>query len=278
MKTQIKSILLPIVLIVTVFSACNYREENSQISEHNDESIIPSVIRKNNESLEESDKAISYNQPQLEEDVKMNNSQSQKKDFSKYREMDIKQFLIDNYNFLEEDIDPNYDLVAFMRDYRFDERNYSEELVKAAYEENKYYYLPTEKGYISWFLSDNESTPITQEDKFIKVGYSWGEDLSINENVLYDLEKDLVYSDGKEPSELSESKLEVVSGIVKQYCIDKWELCQVYEGDSEACDGWSGWKMVFELEDGSKRAYSGSCGPGEEIPSEWKSLRNILLN
>ncbi len=251
-------------MISDTFSALEEEEDNIEEINVNSTEIIDENVGSNTSGPVEE-----YVERDYEEEVL---------DDAKYEEMDIKQFLIDEYHFKEEDIDPDYDLIGFMKDYRLDEWDCSDEEAKASYKRAMYRFLPSADGYVMHFLNEKETEQISIDDKIVKIAYSWESDLSLPDNVLYDLSRGIRYSDGKEPAEITDDKQAYLAQIVSSFGIDKWELSQKLNLDPTVCDGLSGWTLVFELEDGSKRVYSGTYGPGAEIPSEWKSLRNILLN
>ena len=295
MKIVNRAVLLTISISSIFFMACsdNSRVDNSRLIETINADIyeetepdgINSIFM---EEYESGDKQEANIESFVTNDNELEGENENELDNLKYYEMDIKQFLIDNYSFSEEDIDPDYDLVAFMKHYRFDEGEYSEELVKTVYEESKRWYLPGTDGYVQFYLKSADLEKITPEDKIVKIAFMWHEyKYTVRDNtrnVLYDLEKGKRYSDGSAPVIITEDEIARLSNIVSCFDIDEWDVEQdiIAEQTEDIDDGGSvaeSWKLVFELDNGKKKAYTGryDYDSGKEMPIEWPVLKSVLL-
>ena len=175
-----------------------------------------------------------------------------------------------------------------MKYYRYDEKNVSEEEVRKSFEEDKIFYLPGTDGYVDLYLTFTDAEKITPEDKIVKIAFMWHEyKYTVRDNtrnVLYDLEKGKRYSDGSDSVIISEDEIARLSRIVSIFDIDEWDLEQdiIAEQSEDIDDGGSGaesWKLVFELDNGKKKAYTGHFyyDSEKEMPNEWPALESFLL-
>ncbi len=291
MKMGINKITFLLLLVIPL-SACRTNKEYSvdiqtEKTEEKISQIIVSLDKDNDPTIDHYQKIEEFDDDihKSEEDTKSRDKEKETPDDSKYLEMDIKQFLIDNYNFKEEEIDPDYDLLAFMKAYRLDEGECTDDLVRTLYECSKDLFLPGSEGYVKNFLSINETVPITREDKIVKIGFSWEEydnDFPLSyKNALYDLVNMQRYSDIDGTTEIDEDRLESLYKIVENCNMDEWELNQSIGINYEISDEGpiTSWKIVFELVDGSKRVYKGAYGPlawenGSKVPDIWWAIRD----
>ena len=294
MKMGINKITFLLLLVIPL-SACRTNKEYSvdiqtKKTEEKISQIIVSLDKDNDPTIDHYQKIEEFDDDihKSEEDTKSRDKEKETPDDSKYLEMDIKQFLIDNYNFKEEEIDPDYDLISFMKYYRYDEKNVSEEEVRKSFEEDKIFYLPGTDGYVDLYLTFTDAEKITPEDKIVKIAFMWHEyKYTVRDNtrnVLYDLEKGKRYSDGSDPVIISEEEIARLSRIVSIFDIDEWDLEQdiIAEQSEDIDDGGSGaesWKLVFELDNGKKKAYTGHFyyDSEKEMPNEWPALESFLL-
>lgn len=194
---------------------------------------------------------------------------------------EAKEIMINKYGFSEEEIE-GYDVRAYLQYMKLD-RPVSHsihddppiEIVRDDFNLMKEDYLIGGYNSIFGFLGTSPSEPISTTDKFVKVGIKLNIGESPDEQYVYDLTNKVYYHDDVEPMEMSDSRVERISNIVKECNITSWDVHTVVD-DDEGSTGSYGWSIVFELENGTDIAYKGFVQYEEDLFPDFVKAREIL--
>lgn len=207
-----------------------------------------------------------------EERAIMNSKQEREE---KYRELGAKEYLISEYGFEEAELE-GYDLETFVQewDLAYGEVSDSEEM-HFFWDGNKHRYKLTENYRIYNFLSKKSDRKITQEDVIVKIGYEYGIGNAPSKIVVFDVEAGQYYYLWEEtPRELTDSDMKSLAKIVKEYHIDEWE--SETEIEIKGSTGYTGWRLTFELADGSVCIYSGYAEDYTYFPDDIRRFRSSM--
>lgn len=204
---------------------------------------------------------------------------------------EAKNIMINKYGYSDEELD-GYDIMAFLQHYKLDRPvsdslmdNPSVEFVRDVFDRRKGEYLIGGYNSIFGFLDTSPSRPITEADKFVKVGIELNIGDSPADRYVYDLSNKVYYhenvgemesSDGAvDPMEMADYKVERIENIVSDCNILSWDVHTVVD-DDEGSTGSYGWNIVFELEDGTDIAYKGFAQYEEDLFPDFVEARGIL--
>ncbi len=183
---------------------------------------------------------------------------------------------IDKYEFTEEELE-GYDISSFLHDFAFDnpEYNPSPEWARYEFECFKELYVIGGENYIYGFLGTKPTRQITQEDKITKIGFEENVGSGMAKRWVYDLKNKVSYFGDTTPVPMSDGEFEFYENIVGYYNIDKWDISTVIK-KYEDHTGSYGYKLVFELEDGSLLAYNFYAQEMDWLPEEFLRLKRML--
>lgn len=206
--------------------------------------------------------------------VRNEGSQTMEKNAEDPHEEAIK-LMMENYHLDRDDLE-DLDVEALIRDYGFDEIEYTAEEVYQILEDNREYYVITEESRLFSMLNPPDEIPesedLKKDDDITEIGF-YENPGSLQRYVLFDLKDKAFYVDDVTPHPLSEAAVNSLKDIGKNTSVCEWE--HITNGYGGGSTGSYAWKLVFLLKDGRKCIYGGDTD-GSTLPKGYDDVLELL--
>lgn len=187
------------------------------------------------------------------------------------------QFMIEKYGFTESEME-GYDIASFVYELEINssDNDLPVEYIHHTFDLQKGDYLIGGYNDIFGFLSTKPTRALAANDKIVKIGLRMNAGSGPEERYVYNLTDKVAYYNDLTPVEMSDDHIRLVRGVVDECDILNWELSSVKD-DDENSTGSYGWNIAFELEDGNVIAYHGYVQDPDDLSSEFRLARSILV-
>lgn len=190
-----------------------------------------------------------------------------------YSREENRQFLMDQYGFTADQLE-GIDLTRFIADYQLRTRDYPAEKVQGFLRRNRDIYQDDGTTELYALLDTAEEGGLPEGAAVQRIGY-YRNVGALRQRMVFDLANGVYYLDDATSHPLTTEQTGLLKGTADRWGVPGWEAyCQ---GEEQPTTGSFRWRLVFELEDGSRCAYGGYTGDMSHLPANFYDLNRELM-
>ena len=187
---------------------------------------------------------------------------------------DPMRFLTETFGLDEAELAP-YDLESLIEDYQLRTLDFTADEIREILRDYGDAYPNNGVRQALRLLDAEEGQLLKRDDDVRRIGFSYNSGTFFRQ-MVFDRANGQLYVEGAEPAPLTEEELQLLEDVLAADTIYSWQ--SHYEGEEEPTTGNFAWKLVFELDDGSRCAYGGYTQDMTHLPDGLTGISDTLLS